>query len=138
MNTTPEIGRAFLSGAAALAIMLPNVIAILYLERKILADMQVRYGPMRVGFHGLLQPIADFIKLIIKEEVVPKRADRGLHTLATYLVFVPAFMIYLIIPLTDKLIAKDLDIGIFYLFAITGIMPVGVIIAGWASNNKYS
>lgn len=121
-----------------LTLALLNVMVIIYMERKVLADIQVRLGPMRVGWHGILQLIADFIKLVTKEDIIPTKADKLLFIMAPIIVFVPSFLLYLTIPLTEKLVVRDLDIGIFYVFAVAGIFPVGLIIAGWSSFNKYS
>lgn len=121
-----------------LTLALLNVMVIIYMERKVLADIQVRLGPMRVGWHGILQLIADFIKLVTKEDIIPTKADKLLFIMAPIMVFVPSFLLYLTIPLTEKLVVRDLDIGIFYVFAVAGIFPVGLIIAGWSSFNKYS
>ncbi len=127
-----------LRGLIALAIGLVNVIIYLYVERKVFADIHVRLGPMRVGKHGVLQPIADALKLLLKEDIIPAKADRLLFILAPVIVFAPSIMIYMVVPLTDNVIANDLDLGIFYIFGVLTIVPIGVLIAGWASYSKYS
>lgn len=121
----------------SLAIGLGNVIIFLYVERKVLADLQVRMGPMRVGKHGFLQPIADALKLILKEDIIPTKVDRILFLVAPILVFAPSFMIYMVIPISPNLIVKDLDVGLFYIFGLLTVLPVGILIAGWASYSKY-
>jgi len=138
MGSLTTVGMIALKGLAALAIGLANVIVFLYLERKVVADMQVRFGPMRVGPHGLLQPIADSIKLIIKEDIIPAEADTWLFALAPVIAFVPAFMLYLTIPISEHLVVANLDLGFFYLFGMLTVVPVGILIAGWASHSKYS
>lgn len=121
-----------------LGLVLLNVLLLTYMERKVVADMQVRYGPMRVGWHGILQPIADALKLLIKEDIVPTLADKWLFLIAPIMVFVPAFLMYVTLPLTKNLVVSNLDIGIFFIFAIVTIMPIGILIAGWGSFNKYT
>ncbi len=121
-----------------LLFVLVNALFLVWLERKILGHIQVRLGPMRVGSHGLLQTIADALKLLIKEDIIPLKADRRLFIVAPFIVFIPAFIVYLVIPFSKTLIVKNLDIGIFYIFAIAALFPIGIVIAGWASNNKYS
>lgn len=118
--------------------VLLNVIVVVYMERKVLADMQVRYGPYRVGPHGTLQVVADVLKLLIKEDIVPNKADKRLFALAPLIVVVPALLLYMVIPVSPELIAQNLDIGVYFIFAISSIIPVGIIVAGWASYNKYS
>ena len=113
-------------------------VALVYVERKVLADLQVRYGPMKVGFHGMLQTIADSMKLIGKEDTVPRDADKVLFWIAPIMVFIPVVLAFLVIPINSNLVLLDWDIGVYWIFAITTITPVGLIVAGWASYNKYS
>lgn len=108
------------------------------LERKIVADIQVRWGPTRVGPYGLLQPIADGIKLFFKEDIVPKDADRAIYTLAPALAFVPALLSFAVIPFGPKLYITDINIGLLYLLAVSSLGVYGIVLAGWSSNNKYS
>jgi len=109
-----------------------------YAERKIAGFMQDRLGPMRVGKWGLLQTIADTIKLLFKEAIFPRNVDKVLFTLAPCLVVVGAFLGFLVLPFGPQLVAADLNIGVFYLVAVSSISTVGLIMAGWASNNKYA
>jgi NADH-quinone oxidoreductase subunit H len=109
-----------------------------YAERKISGFMQDRLGPNRVGPYGLLQTIADTIKLLFKEAVYPKGVDRKLFVIAPVLVNVGAFMPFLVIPWGKHLQGADLDVGVFYVTAIAALSTVGLIMAGWASNNKYA
>lgn len=122
----------------ALGIGLAHIVVFLYAERKLIADMQVRMGPMRVGKHGILQPVADVLKLLTKEDIIPKRADKLLFVIAPIIVFAPSFMIYMVIPLSSNLIANDLGTGIFYVFGVLTVLPVGILLAGWSSFSKYS
>lgn len=122
----------------ALAIGLVHILVFLYAERKLLADMQVRMGPMRVGKHGILQPVADALKLLIKEDIIPKGADKLLFVVAPIIVFAPSFMIYMVIPLSSRFVAHDMGTGIFYIFGVLTVLPVGILLAGWSSFSKYS
>jgi len=110
----------------------------IYGLRKVMAAMQSRIGPNRVGPQGLLQTPADAVKLLHKEDVIPRGADKWIFTLAPVLVFVPAYMVYVVIPFGKGLVASDLNIGILYISAITSIAVIGIVMAGWASNNKWS
>jgi len=118
-----------------------------WLERKLLGHFQVRLGPMRVGPHGLLQPIADGVKLLFKEEIVPANVSKFIYNLAPLLVFIPALIIVAVIPFGDDitlfgqkidLVISDFNMGILYIFAITSLSVYGLVLAGWSSNNKYS
>src|SRR5512133_2773369 len=111
---------------------------LVYAERKVCAFMQNRLGPNRVGPFGIFQTIADLVKLLFVELVPIKNADKILFNLAPYIVIVASFMAIGAIPFSKGLQAIDLDIGIFYLMAISSMGVIGVLLAGWASNNKYS
>jgi NADH-quinone oxidoreductase subunit H len=108
------------------------------MERKILARVQNRYGPNRVGPFGLFQPIADGIKMITKEDLVPRSADWVVHLLAPVVMMIPALMVLAIIPYGRNMVPAELDAGILYFFAVGAATEVAVFMAGWASNNKYS
>ncbi|SDN12949.1 NADH-quinone oxidoreductase subunit H [Fictibacillus solisalsi] len=126
-------------GACLLMIVLGFVTYAILAERKVLGFMQLRPGPNRVGGRfGLLQTVADVLKLLIKEDTIPKAADKPLFILAPVLAFAPAFMVLAAIPFSNHLKFSDLSIGLLYYIAISGITTVGILMAGWASNNKYS
>lgn len=111
---------------------------LVYAERKVCAAFQQRLGPMRVGPWGLLQTIADFIKLLMKELITPKRADQFLYNLAPFIVIIVTFMAISVIPFAPGLVSFDFDIGVFFVTSVSSIGVIGVLLAGWSSNNKYS
>jgi NADH-quinone oxidoreductase subunit H len=123
------------------AILLPLMLAVAYLtyaERKIIGYMQVRIGPNRVGPRGWLQPIADAVKLLMKEIIIPTNADRFLFVIAPMLSIAPALAAWAVIPFTDTLVLANIDASLLYILALTSMGVYGVIIAGWASNSKYA
>ncbi|WLD93149.1 NADH-quinone oxidoreductase subunit NuoH [Alkalihalobacillus sp. AL-G] len=126
-------------GASLLMIVLGFVTYAILAERKVMGFMQLRVGPNRVGGpFGLLQTVADVLKLLLKEDTIPKAADRPLFILAPLLAFAPAFMVLAVIPFSDALRFSDIGIGLLYYIAISGISTIGILMGGWASNNKYS
>jgi NADH-quinone oxidoreductase subunit H len=129
-----------------LNVVLAAVSYVVLLERKVIAWVQVRLGPMRVGPHGILQPIADALKLMLKEDITPTRADRMIFTLAPILVMVPALIVFAVIPFDDQislfgremtLYVTDINVGLLYIVSVSSIGVYGLILAGWASNSKY-
>ena len=124
-----------------MALVVPLMLSVAYLtyaERKVIGWMQVRIGPNRVGFQGLLQPIADAVKLLMKEIIIPAGANRGLFILGPILAIAPALAAWAVIPFTDTLVLANINAGLLYVLAITSMGVYGVIIAGWASNSKYA
>ena len=109
-----------------------------WLERRVWARIQSRVGPNRVGPQGVLQWLADGLKNMLKEDIIPTHADRPLFALAPYFVVVGFVLTFVVVPFSSTLIIADLDIGILYITAVTGLVVVGVLMAGWASNNKWS
>jgi NADH-quinone oxidoreductase subunit H len=126
--------------------VLTAVAYLVLLERKVQAWVQVRLGPMRVGPHGVLQPIADVVKLLIKEDITPARADKWIYTLAPILVLVPALIVFAVIPFggeatlfghTIPLYVADVNVGLLYIVSVSSLGIYGLILGGWASNSKY-
>ncbi|MFD1141499.1 NADH-quinone oxidoreductase subunit H [Larkinella insperata] len=122
----------------SLVLAVSFVVVGVYLERKVSAFIQDRLGPMEVGKYGLLQLIADLLKLMQKEDIVPKAADRRLFLLAPMVIFASVFAGYAVLPLSPDLQGATTEVGVFYLMAIVSVDVIGIMMAGWGSNNKYS
>jgi NADH-quinone oxidoreductase subunit H len=132
---------------AIILAVVPGYVAVITLaERKVIAWMQVRLGPMRVGPWGILQMVADPLKLLIKEDIVPERADKWIFTLAPVICLIPAFIVLAVIPIgpTIHILGRpitmyltDINIGVLYVMSISSVGVLGIILAGWASNSKY-
>ena len=133
--------------AVVFGLMLLSVAYLTWLERKVIGHIQVRLGPMRVGPHGLLQPIADAVKLMFKEDIVPQAADRAIYLLAPMLALIPAFVSFAVIPFGDRvrlfgrtidLVITDVNVGLLYVFGVASLGIYGIVLGGWSSNNKYA
>jgi NADH-quinone oxidoreductase subunit H len=140
-NLTPgSAGNMFWAFVYIVAIFLGlsvAVIAMNWLERKILAHMQVRLGPMRVGPHGLLQPIADAIKLLLKEDIMPAEADGFVFWMAPIFVVLAAFTVFIVVPFGPTHAVTDMNIGILFMLGVSSLSALGIVMAGWASNSHY-
>ncbi len=121
-----------------LAFVLVMIMVFIYIERKIVGRFQIRYGPNRAGPYGVLQPIADAIKVLLKEDIVPAKGDKWVHFMAPIVPFAAALMVFAVIPFQDGAVLVDLNIGVLYIIAISSLSVVGIFMAGWGSNNKYS
>lgn len=122
-------------------IVAPLMLGVAYLtlaERKVIGFMQVRIGPNRVGPWGLIQPIADGLKLLLKEIIVPSSASKGIFIIAPMLAIAPALAAWAVVPFTDTLVLANIDASLLYIMAITSMGVYGVILSGWASNSKYA
>jgi len=138
LNIATEALIAFIKIAVVLLVVSLVVAYLTYLERKIIAHIQMRLGPMRVGWHGLLQPIADGLKLFLKEDIIPAKSDKVVFVLAPIMVLVPAFVVYSVLPFSETFYITQVNIGLFLILAISSLGVFGVVMAGWASNSKYS
>ncbi len=134
-----EILVYVIMAALPLVWIIPFALFAVWWERKISAHMQDRLGPMRTGgWHGWAQTIADILKLIQKEDIIPAAADRKLFNLAPFVVFVGSFAAYAAIPFSAAYVGAEINIGLFYILSISSLVVVGLLMAGWASNNKWS
>jgi len=121
-----------------IAFVTVNALALVYVERKVSAHIQRRLGPMHVGPHGLLQTIADAVKLVSKEQIIPKNVDKFLFLIAPILAFFPVLVLFVVMPFAPNLIVRDLNIGVLYVFSFASMEVIAIFMAGWSSNNKYS
>ena len=136
------------SGVIIFTILAVNAMIAVYFERKVSAFMQDRLGPMEVGilgfkggkrfWGGIGQTIADAIKLLVKEDILPNNADKFLMILAPFIIFTGALLTFIAVPLAENLVISDFNIGIFYIVAMSSVGVIGIILAGWSSNNKWS
>lgn len=133
-----QVLTALLRALAAIGLMLANGVVLIYMLRKVLGHLHVRLGPNRVGPGGIFQTTMDVIKLLTKEDIEASAADKWLFRLAPLMVFVPSFMAYLALPFSNTWKFADLDSGLLYMFAVLSLVPLGIVIAGWASNSKWS
>lgn len=126
-------------GAAGVAIFVALAgLVLIYAERKLAAHFQCRIGPMRVGWHGILQSTADALKLLLKEDIVPDKADKVLHLLAPGFALLATMLALVVIPFSPGLQVADINIGVLYVIAVSGLGVLGILIGGWSSNNKWS
>lgn len=147
---SPELVFSLVKANIVLGVLLTNTILLIWFERKVVAGMQSRVGPDRAGPFGLLQTVADAIKLLLKEQILPTKADRAMYLLAPIIALVPSFLIFMIIPLGPdinvdflgnsyqvKLVGADLNVGVLYFLALSSIAVYSVVLAGWSSGSKY-
>ena len=145
-----ELIVALIKANIVLGVLLTNTILLIWFERKLVAGMQSRVGPDRAGPFGILQTVADAIKLMLKEQILPLKADRAMYLLAPIIALVPSFLIFMIIPLGPNLniefggenyivefVGADLNVGVLYFLALSSIAVYSVVLAGWSSGSKY-
>ena len=145
-----ELIIALIKANIVLGVLLTNTIFLIWFERKLVAGMQSRVGPDRAGPFGILQTVADAIKLMLQEQILPVKADRAMYLLAPIVALVPSFLIFMIIPLGPKLnfefggenyivdfVGADLNVGVLYFLALSSIAVYSVVLAGWSSGSKY-
>jgi NADH-quinone oxidoreductase subunit H len=134
-----ELGVMAIAFLGVILFMVLMVLFMVWFERKIVGHIQVRIGPLHTGgWHGWAQSIADTIKLFLKEDIIPRGVDRPVYILAPIVVFVSAVVVYVVIPFSRTLVARDINMGVLFVFAIGSVGTIGIFMAGWGSNNKYS
>lgn len=133
-NLVPPLVKSLI----LLLFILLNCMFLIWMERKVAGHMQRRMGPMRTGPHGIIQSLADVIKLISKEDIIPSGVDRWVFVLAPIVAFAPAFAVFMVIPFGPTLIAQDLNIALIFIAALTSFVVISFLMAGWSSNNKWS
>jgi NADH-quinone oxidoreductase subunit H len=121
-----------------LVFLIPYALVAILAELKVSAWMQDRLGPMRTGPYGIIQPIAEVVKLIQKEDITPTNANKILYNLAPYIIFTGSYVAYAALPFSTAYIPSDINIGLFYIFAVSSFAVIGILMGGWASNNKYT
>jgi NADH-quinone oxidoreductase subunit H len=130
--------RLGISLIGVIGLVAVNALFLIWMERKVSAHMQLRPGPMEVGFHGALQTIADALKLIGKELITPEDVDKLIYLLAPIVMFLPVLVSFVVIPFSPTLIIRDLNVGLLLIFAFSTLSVLAILMAGWSSNNKYS
>ena len=137
--TGSEIAAGFIQSLLPLFVfILPFALIAVLLERKVSAHMQDRLGPMRVGYHGIFQTVADILKLMQKEDIVTDNSDKALFNIAPVLVFTGSYAAFAAIPFSGAFIGSNIDLGLFFIVAVSGLVVAGILMSGWASNNKYT
>ena len=137
MNFLISLAWSALGLAIMFAVLSVVVLSMVWLERKALGRLQLRYGPTRTGLFGLMQPIADAVKLLIKEDIIPEDSEKAIFWIAPVIVVVSAFVIWVTIPGGDNVVIRHLPLGLFYIVAFAVIGILGLVLAGWGSANKY-
>ena len=133
-----DIAIIIIKIAVVIGVTMLHVMYATYFERKAIAHMQIRLGPMRVGYHGILQPLADMLKLFFKEDIIPANADKTVFKIAPIIPLFATLSSLAVIPFFEGFVIADINIGLLYILAMSSLSAYGVTMAGWASNSKYS
>ncbi len=133
-----DLGRMLAGLIGVIALVSVNALFLIWMERKVAAHMQLRPGPMEVGWHGAIQTIADALKLMGKELITPAEVDRSVYLLAPIVVFLPVLLSFLVIPFSQTLVIRDMNVGVLLILAFAALTVLAILMAGWASNNKYA
>ena len=133
-----EVGRMLIGLIGVIGLVSVNALFLIWVERKVSAHMQVRLGPMEVGPHGAIQSVADALKLMGKELITPEEVDKPIFWLAPIIIFLPVLLSFLVIPFSQSLIIKDMNVGIVLILAFSTLAVLAILMAGWSSNNKYA
>ncbi|MBM4283831.1 MAG: NADH-quinone oxidoreductase subunit NuoH [Deltaproteobacteria bacterium] len=133
-----DVARMVVGLIAIIALVSVNALFLIWMERKVAAHMQLRPGPMEVGWHGAVQTVADAVKLMGKELITPTDVDRPVYHLAPIVIFLPVLLSFLVIPFSQTLIIRDMNVGVLLILAFASLTVLAILMAGWASNNKYS
>lgn len=133
-----ELARLIGGLIGVIALVSVNALFLIWMERKVSAHMQLRPGPMEVGPHGAIQTVADAVKLLGKELITPEEVDRPIYLLAPIVVFLPVLLCFLVVPFSQSLIIRDMNVGIVLILAFSTLTVLAILMGGWASNNKYA
>jgi len=137
-DTILTVGIIVVKIALLVGIVLLHVAYAPYFERKVIGHMQVRMGPMRVGPHGLLQPIADGVKLFFKEDIIPAQADKSIFYISPLICLFTAMSTLAVIPIFGGFVIANINIGLLYILAMSSLGAYGIVMSGWSSNSKYA
>jgi NADH-quinone oxidoreductase subunit H len=133
-----DLARMLVGLIGVITLVTVNALFLIWMERKVAAHIQLRPGPMEVGWHGAIQTVADAVKLLGKELITPEEVDRPVYWLAPIVVFLPVLLVFLVIPFSRAWIIRDMNVGILLILAFSTMAVLAILMAGWASNNKYS
>ncbi len=133
-----DLARMLVGLIGVITLVTVNALFLIWMERKVAAHIQLRPGPMEVGWHGAIQTVADAVKLLGKELITPEEVDRPVYWLAPIVVFLPVLLSFLVIPFSSAWIIRDMNVGILLILAFSTMAVLAILMAGWASNNKYS
>ena len=133
-----EVGRLLIGLIGVITLVSVNALFLIWVERKVSGHMQVRLGPMEVGPHGAIQSVADALKLMGKELITPEEVDKPIYWLAPIVIFLPVLLSFLVIPFSETWIIKDMNVGIVLILGFSTLAVLAILMAGWASNNKYA